>query len=111
MSKSLEEIRLETEERINRAESTESLDEIRVSVLGKKGSLTEIMKTMKNLPPEERPKFGQQMNLVRAHIEEKMGNRLKDIQAKVLAEKMKRETLDVTMPGRKMIRGHKHTTG
>ncbi len=106
--RSLEEIRARAEEEIRLAESVDNLEEIRVSVLGKKGALTQILKGMKDLSPEERPKVGQNVNELRARLEELLQKKTKEFQAKLLAEKMKRERLDVTMPGRKMIRGHKH---
>ena len=64
----LEKIRKEAQERLESSETLDMVNEIRVSVLGKKGSLKEILKGMKNVPPEERPKVGQMVNEVREQI-------------------------------------------
>ena len=108
MKEMLEKIKQEAERRIAESGTPEALDEIKVSVLGKKGELTQILKGMKDLSPEERPKVGQLVNEVRAQIEEKMNEKRDAIRRELLTQKMARETIDVTLPGKKMIRGHKH---
>ncbi len=108
MGKTLEEIRKETAEKISSSATVEALDEIRVSILGKKGELTQILKSMKDIAPEERPKVGQMVNEVRALLEENIEAKKKELNRKLLTEKMKRETIDVTLPGTKLMRGHKH---
>lgn len=57
MSRSLQEIKDEVAQKIAEAVDVETLDAIRVSVLGKKGELTQILKGMKDLSPEERPRL------------------------------------------------------
>ncbi len=108
MGKTLEEIRKEAAEKISSSATVEALDEIRVSILGKKGELTQILKSMKDIAPEERPKVGQMVNEVRAMLEENIEAKKKELNRKLLTEKMKRETIDVTLPGTKLMRGHKH---
>ena len=108
MNEKLQKIREEAERKIAAAVSPENLDELKVSVLGKKGELTQLMKGMKDLSPEERPKVGQMVNEVRAIIEEKMNEKREGIRRELLAQKMARETIDVTLPGTRTIRGHKH---
>ena len=108
MSKTLEEIRAEALKRIEGSNNLENLEEIRVSVLGKKGELTEILKSMKDYAPEERPKVGQKVNEARKLIEENIEARRNNINHLLLTEKLKRETIDVTMPGRRNLRGHRH---
>ncbi|MBR1508275.1 MAG: phenylalanine--tRNA ligase subunit alpha [Eubacterium sp.] len=108
MGKTLEEIRKEAAEKISSSATVEALDEIRVSILGKKGELTQILKSMKDIAPEERPKVGQMVNEVRAMLEENIEAKKKELNRKLLTEKMKRETIDVTLPGTRLMRGHKH---
>ena len=79
MSKTLEEIRAEALKRIEGSNNLENLEEIRVSVLGKKGELTEILKSMKDYAPEERPKVGQKVNEARKLIEENIEARRNNI--------------------------------
>ena len=108
MKELLEKIRREAEQKIADSESTESLDDVKVSILGKKGELTMLLKGMKDLSPEERPKFGQLVNQAREQIELKMNAKREAMRKEMLTAKMARETIDVTLPGKKMIRGHKH---
>lgn len=108
MSRSLQEIKDEVAQKIAEAVDVETLDAIRVSILGKKGELTQILKGMKDLSPEERPKVGQQVNEVRKVLEDKIAEQMASLKDKLLQDKMKRETIDVTLPGTRAIRGHKH---
>ncbi len=108
MSDTLQSIKVEAEKKIETAGDQESLEEIRVSILGKKGALTQILKSMKDLSPEERPKVGQQVNEVRAMLEEKLQEKRQSIKHALLTERLKRETIDVTLPGKRQIRGHRH---
>ncbi len=108
MKELLEKIRREAEQKIADSDSTESLDDVKVSVLGKKGELTMLLKGMKDLSPEERPKFGQLVNQAREQIEIKMNAKREAMRKEMLTAKMAREIIDVTLPGTKMIRGHKH---
>lgn len=108
MKETLAKIREEAEQRIAQSQTTEALDEIKVSILGKKGELTKILKGMKDIAPEERPKVGQMVNEVRAQIEDIMNQKRETIRKELLTAKMARETIDVTLPGTRTIRGHKH---
>ena len=75
MKSALEAIRARALERLQNAEDLTALEEARVQLLGKKGELTAILKTMGQLSPEERPVMGQMANEVRAAIEEKLAAR------------------------------------
>lgn len=108
MKEKLAAIREQALSRINAADSMEKLNEIKVAILGKKGELTEVMKTMKDIPPEERPQFGQIVNDTRQAIEEVLENAKKDIAKKMRENQIKRETIDVTLPAKKANVGHRH---
>ena len=108
MSLELGNIRDEAVKLIEESDSPEKLDEIKVGFLGKKGRLTEILKSMKDLPAEERPKVGQKVNEVRALLEAKLEEKKKEMNRTLLQAKMKRETIDVTLPGKRQMRGHRH---
>ena len=108
MKEMLEKIREQAERQIEAATSPETLDEIRVSVLGKKGELTQILKGMKDVAPEDRPKVGQMVNSVRDILEEALTEQKKILKAAVVEKKMQNEWLDVTRPGTRAMRGHKH---
>lgn len=100
MKEQLEQIRAQALENIRAAESEKDIDDIRVKVLGKKGDLTAILKQMGGLSPEERPVVGQMANQVRNELEEAISVAMTDMKAKAQEERLKAETLDVTMPGK-----------
>ena len=72
MKEQLEKIKSEALAKLGAADKLETLNDIRVAYLGKKGELTTVLKSMKDVAPEDRPKVGQMVNEVRAVIEEKI---------------------------------------
>lgn len=99
MQNQLKSILSEAKDRLEQAASMKDTEEIRVSVLGKKGKLTEILRGMGKLAPEERKEMGRIANEVRAEIEGMLDNKfaqMKDLQKKV---KFAAEKIDVTEPG------------
>ncbi len=108
MQNKLKQIRDEAIEKINAAGELDKLNEIKVAFLGKKGELTAIMKSMKDLSPEERPAFGQMVNQARAEIEEAL-DAMKTSLARAARElQLKSEVIDVTLPAKKNNVGHRH---
>ncbi len=108
MKSQLEAIRAAATEEIAKVSSKTDLDALKVRFLGKKGELTAILKQMGKLSPEERPVMGQLANEVRSFIEEKIEERSAEIKVLETAQKLKEETIDVTMPGKVKPLGHKH---
>lgn len=108
MKAKLDQIREQALAQIRDCDTTEKLNEIRVNILGKKGELTNVLKSMKDVAPEERPKVGQLVNEARAEIE-KMLEESKAKMEKALREaRMKAEVIDVTLPAKKAQIGHRH---
>ena len=93
---------------IGRAEKLDRLNDIRVSFLGKKGTLTQVLKSMKDVPPEERPQVGKWVNDTRARIEEQMEIYRARLEEEGLARRLREEEIDVTLPAKKPARGHRH---
>lgn len=93
---------------LRRADKLEKLEELRIQFLGKKGELTAVMKGMGKLSAEERPVIGQLANEVRSRIEQALEEKKNALEAELQNAKMKRERLDVTMPGRRGAEGGKH---
>ncbi|MBR2188462.1 MAG: phenylalanine--tRNA ligase subunit alpha [Eubacterium sp.] len=94
--------------RLNLAGNLDALNEIRVSVLGKKGELKQLMKGMKDVPPEDRPKIGQMVNDARERIESRMEEVKKNLEKAALQARIASETIDVTLPARRADIGHRH---
>nr|WP_245844549.1 phenylalanine--tRNA ligase subunit alpha [Salinicoccus kekensis] len=89
-------------------EDARSLQDLKVRYLGKKGRVTGLMKEMKNLSNEERPAYGQKVNELRRNIEASIEEKSAEIEAAALEERLKNETIDVTLPGRKFNIGSQH---
>ena len=108
MKEQLERIKAEALAKIEASDALEKLNEIRVAYLGKKGELTSVLKSMKDVAPEERPQVGQLVNDARAQIEEKLEETKKALARRAREEQMKKEVIDVTLPAKKMKIGHSH---
>ena len=108
MKEKLQNITTEALAKIEAATEISELNDIKVAILGKKGELTSVLKSMKDVAPEDRPKVGQMVNDARQEIEAKLEAKTTAITRAARAEKMKRETIDVTLPGVKKIDGHRH---
>ncbi|MRR58536.1 MAG: phenylalanine--tRNA ligase subunit alpha [Deltaproteobacteria bacterium] len=89
-------------------ESEDSLQELRVKYLGKKGLLTALMKGLGALSAEDRPVLGQMANVVKDRLEEKVETSLRLMRQAKREEKLKSERLDVTLPGRRRPMGTRH---
>ncbi len=101
-------LKAEILEQINAAQDLKSLDEIRVSVMGKKGKLTELMKGLGSLPLEEKIALGKSLNIVKSEIEKAIETQKSALETKALDEKLKKETIDVTLPVRPEVQGRIH---
>ena len=108
MKEKLAQIKAEAIKQIENSRTLEQLNEVRVSQLGKKGALTEILKGMKDVAPEDRPKVGQLVNETRAEIEKVLEDSRKKMEELVREAKMQKETIDVTLPAKKAKVGHVH---
>ena len=108
MKEKLEQIKAEALARIEEAGALEKLNDIRVAYLGKKGELTSVLKGMKDVAPEDRPRVGQMVNDVRALLEERLENAKTVLARAAREEQMSKEEIDVTLPSKKAEIGHKH---
>ena len=108
METKLREIRERVLRELNEARESSRLEQIRVGMLGKKGELTSLLRGMGQLPPEERPKAGQMVNEVRQALESALEARQAEIKALEKQARLKSETIDVTMPGKKRSAGALH---
>ncbi|MCR5342718.1 MAG: phenylalanine--tRNA ligase subunit alpha [Butyrivibrio sp.] len=108
MKEQLEKIRESALKQIEETEGLDKLNDVRVTILGKKGELTSILKSMKDVAPEDRPKVGQMVNEVREEIEKSLEFTKKKMEAAVREAKLASETIDVTLPAKKNNVGHRH---
>ena len=95
-------------EAIKNAVDETSIEEIRVKYLGKKGELTAILKQMGSLSPEERPKMGQLVNEAKQELETLITAKKEELKAQATEQKLKEETIDITMPAKELKSGKLH---
>lgn len=108
MDKSLEELLQEAVAAIAAAMDTRALYEAKMRFLGRMGRIAALYKKLKELPPEERPVFGQQINDLKSIIEERAAEIDEKLRASELNARLAGEKVDVTMPGRRMRKGALH---
>lgn len=108
MKEQLKAILDEAMERIENATQSDELNEIKVAFLGKKGKLTSVLKSMKDVSADQRPIIGQMVNDTRVQLEEKLEEKKKVFERQELEAKIAAETIDVTLPAKKPKIGHRH---
>lgn len=108
MKEKLEALREQALRELEDLHTPKDLEEFRIRVMGKKGSLTEVLRGMGSLPAEERPKVGQLVNQLRSELETVLAQRETEIQEAIKTQRLQEETLDVTMPGKRPAIGGLH---
>jgi len=104
----VEEIKASALEACSQAESVKELEQVRVRFLGKKGELTLLLRGMGQLPAEQRPHFGKLVNEVRDELESALAARETQLFQEEETRRLAAEALDITLPGRPMMRGTVH---
>jgi len=96
------------EEKLAHLEGMNDLEELRIAFTGKKGELTELLRSMGSLSPEDRPKMGQKVNELRNEIEEAINAKREELTRKMREQQLKDEVVDVTIPAHAEQRGTLH---
>ena len=108
MKEQLSAIKAAAEARLKEAADLAELEQLRIKFLGKKGELTAAMKEMGKLSKEERPAMGKLANEVRSFVENALSEKAEALKKAAAAAKLRNETLDVTVPGKRPVYGKKH---
>ena len=108
MKEKVAQLKEQAQSSIESAASLHELEEIRVSLLGKKGELTEISKGMKTLSPEERPIIGQLVNETREFISSMLDEKNNQLKEKEKRARLEQEIIDITLPGEDIELGTSH---
>ncbi|PTQ70406.1 phenylalanine--tRNA ligase subunit alpha [Pseudomonas sp. GV071] len=95
-------------EAVQRAEDVNALEQIRVLYLGKKGELTQVMKSLGNMSAEDRPKVGALINAAKDRVQDSLNSRKELLEQAALSAKLAAEFIDVTLPGRGQSSGGLH---
>lgn len=106
--KELDEIWERAQAAVALAGNPEELESLRVRFLGRKGEITQILRKMVSLPPEDRPAVGRRANEVKEHLDRALSERSAALRGETFLAKLQREKLDVTLPGRPVRLGHRH---
>lgn len=93
---------------VGQAQDIKALEQVRVNYLGKSGELTELLKQLGQLPPEQRPQFGQTINQAKQELQALIQIREERLQAEQLQQKLASEQIDVSLPGRGQAIGSLH---
>ena len=108
MRDKIQQIREKALAEIDKADGLEKLNDVRAAILGKKGELTAVLKGMKDVAPEDRPKVGQWVNETREAVEKLLDEKVKKFEAEALKRKYESEKIDVTMPAKRGKKGNPH---
>ena len=108
MRDKIQQIREKALAEIDKADGLEKLNDVRAAILGKKGELTAVLKGMKDVAPDERPKVGQWVNETREAVEKLLDEKVKKFEAEALKRKYESEKIDVTMPAKRSQKGNLH---
>ena len=108
MEQQLQDLKLEVLAKIEQANDLKSLNEVRVAYLGKKGPITDLLKGMGKLSPEERPKMGALVNTVREEVTAALEEKVTALEEAAIQAKLEAESIDVTLPGAKIAAGNRH---
>ena len=93
---------------ISNSNDLRSLDEVRVSFLGKKGELTTLLKSLGQMDPAERPKAGETINQAKSAIQDAIDHRKASLANSQLEEELASGSVDITLPGRRSFFGGLH---
>ena len=104
----LDDLKAEATAAIESAGDSAALEKLRVEWLGKKGRVTDLLKSLGQLDADERPKVGAEINAVKQLLSERISERKKTLQQAAIASQLAAEALDVTLPGRREDLGALH---
>jgi phenylalanyl-tRNA synthetase alpha chain len=108
LQETLNQLLADAESALADAGDDRALDAVRVHYLGKKGALTALLKSLGQLPPEQRPAAGARINDIKERLQERISSRKTHLAAEQLAEALQAEAIDVTLPGRRQSGGGLH---
>ena len=108
MKEQIEQIKVNALKELEEVKDAKELNDVKVKYLGKKGELTEVLRGMGGLSPEERPIIGSLVNVVRDEIEKIIGEKEEEYKQAELNKKLETEKIDITLPSEKVKRGSKH---
>lgn len=104
----VDDLRKQFEQEFSQVQSLSEIEALKIKYLGKKGSIQELMKTLREVAPEERPAFGQKVNQLKNEVEQKCQDLEAQLILKVEESNLLKEKIDISLPGRRRFLGSKH---
>lgn len=98
----------EAKKQISECSGLERLEELRVLYLGRKGQVTELLKSVSSVEPAQRPAFGAAVNRLKAELSDLLDQRKQGLESASRGAARQKESLDVSLPGRRPLLGHRH---
>ncbi len=108
MNARLSKIHKDFQQALTKAKSTKSLEELKVTFLGKKGHLTQSLQSIKDLPASDRPAFGQEVNQLRDQLESELAEKKQKLVDQEIQDSIEKSSIDVGLPGYQAQQGHLH---
>lgn len=108
MLQKLKELEKESQLKLDQAKSLDELKEIKVRILGKKGALTTLLRSLGQVAPEERPIIGKEANSLRTKLEQAFERKEYELRNAGKSSQWEKEKIDITLPGRPALLGQKH---
>ncbi|MBN1621863.1 MAG: phenylalanine--tRNA ligase subunit alpha [Endomicrobiales bacterium] len=104
----LEQLKQKAQQEISQAKNSQDIENIRIGLLGRKGALTDILRSLSQLPIDQRKEVGQKANTLRKELEELFDSKIKEIDNLVISEKLVKEKIDISLPSYPFETGHYH---
>ena len=108
MEKELVKIREMAFRELKSAVGVEALNDLKVKILGKKGELTAVLRGLGGVGVADRPRIGQIVNSLRIEFEEALAQKMDALKDAAISERLAKEKVDITLPGRSRLLGHTH---
>lgn len=108
LKEKLEELRQQGLNEIANSDDLKNVNDIRVKLLGKKGPITNVLRGMRDLSAEERPKVGKFANEVRDELRQALEDKKSSLEQALMNAKLQSESIDVTLPGTPVAQGQPH---
>lgn len=108
MQDKIEELKQQFHHEISKANSSQDLEQIKVKYLGKKGPITSLMQSLKDVSKEDKPKFGKLINDLKTLLSSSLQEKIDSLSLQEMYERLEAEAIDVTLPGKKFNRSRRH---
>lgn len=108
MQPTIDKLKTEFAEELKKISTTQDLESVKVKYLGKKGPVQQLMQLLRDVPQDQRPEAGKQINTVKEEISAQLETITQQLIAKEELEQIGQEQIDITLPGRRDFLGRKH---